>query len=92
MCKSIPFILLTWRPGDFGIRTAEMYLIRVEARRRFFEENQTRNLGTGGGHGMRGKYQVVFLALLAVGLLVAPLTARAGTIQFTGTDVKDKEL
>ena len=52
-----------------------------------FEENQTRNLGTGGGHGMRGKYQVVFLALLAVGLLVAPLTARAGTIQFTGTDV-----
>lgn len=28
---------------------------------------------------MRGKYQVVLLALLAFGLLIAPLTARAGT-------------
>jgi hypothetical protein len=34
---------------------------------------------------MRGKYQVVLLALLAFGLLIAPLTARAGTND--GTDM-----
>jgi hypothetical protein len=39
-----------------------------------------------GGVGMRGKYHVVTMALLASCLLVAPLTARAGT--FNGSDMQ----
>jgi hypothetical protein len=41
MCKEYSrSFCLTWRPGDFGIRTAEMYLIRVEARRRFSKKTK----------------------------------------------------